>query len=199
MSRLRRTSQSREDLPADALASTPAHSASATAKPASQTNEGAIVASLPTLTKIFDLQYEGQVNPDGTSRQDELLRCDPGETVELLREPENNIDPNCINVISRRGVQIGTLGRAAMLAPALDQGRPHRAKLHCLTGGLPDYPFYGARISIVWDDRLEHPHRPLDRHQRAERQRRLMSSMSLPERARHVLARLFRGVPRPAS
>ena len=51
------------------------------------------MASLPTLTKIFDLQYEGQVNPDGTSRQDELLRCDPGETVELLREPENNIDP----------------------------------------------------------------------------------------------------------
>ena len=157
------------------------------------------MASLPTLTKIFDLQYEGQVNPDGTSRQDELLRCDPGETVELLREPENNIDPNCINVISRRGVQIGTLGRAAMLAPALDQGRPHRAKLHCLTGGLPDYPFYGARISIVWDDRLEHPHRPLDRHQRAERQRRLMSSLSWPERARHVLARLFQGAPRRAS
>ena len=159
------------------------------------------MASRPTLTKIFDLQYESQVNPDGTGRQDELLRCEPGEPVELLREPENSIDPNCIAVISRRGVQIGTLGRAdaATLAPALDQGRSHRAKLHCLTGGLPDYPFYGARISIAWDDRPEHPHRPLDRYQRAERQRRLRSGMSLPERARHVLERLLRVAPRHAS
>lgn len=157
------------------------------------------MASLPTLTKIFDLQGEGQVNPDGIRRQDELLRCEPGEPVELRREPENSIDPNCISVISPRGVQIGTLGRAdaATLAPALDGGRTHRAKLHCLRGGVPDYPFYGARISIAWDNRPEHPHRPLDRHQLAERQRRLRSNMGWPERAKHVFERLLRGEPRP--
>ena len=69
---------------------------------------------------------------------------------------------------------IGRLTRhyAALLAPLLDARRPHRAKLHCLRGGLTGYPLYGARISIAWDGRPEHPHRLLDAEQMRYRARR---------------------------
>ena len=129
---------------------------------------------LPTPKKIFDLEGEAQINADGRSRQEELRRCVPGESVELRREPDNQSDPNRITVLSARGVPIGSLTRqyAELLAPLLDRGRPHRAKLHCLRGGLPGYPNYGARISIAWDGRRELRHRPLDEEQERYRQRR---------------------------
>lgn len=122
---------------------------------------------LPTPKKIFDLEGEAQVNADGRSRQDELRRCVPGEPVALRREPDDPADPNAIIVLSARGVPIGRLTRqyAALLAPFLDRGRSHRTKLHCLRGGLAGYPNYGARISIAWDGRPDHPHRPLDEDQ----------------------------------
>jgi hypothetical protein len=129
---------------------------------------------LPTAKKIFDLEGEAQINADGKSRQEELRRCVPGESVELRREPDNQSDPNRITVLSARGVPIGRLTRqyAELLAPLIDQGRPHRAKLHCLRGGLPGYPNYGARISIAWDGRRELRHRPLDEAQERHRRHR---------------------------
>lgn len=128
---------------------------------------------LPTPKKIFDLEGEAQVNPDGRSRQEELRRCLPGEPVQLRRELGNPADPNGITVLSARGVPIGRLTRqyATLLRPLLDSGRQYRAKLHCLRGGLAGYPNYGARISIAWDGRRELRHRPLDAEQQRYRRR----------------------------
>lgn len=133
--------------------------------------------ALPTRKKVFDLQGEGQINPDGVRRQDELLRCEPGEPV-FLRPTliEGTARPG-IDVLSARRVTIGSLHPedAEALAPALLSERPHRAKLHSVRGGLPGYPLYGARISIAWDERAEHPHTTLDADQSQERQLRLKS------------------------
>lgn len=133
------------------------------------------MAKLPTTQKVFDVVGEGRTNDDGTSRQDELTACEPGEPVELVRQPNNAYDRNAIFVRSCRSVGIGflTAEDAAVLTPALDAGRPYSAKLHALTGGLADYPSYGAKVSIAWDGRPEHPHRPLDANQLATRRGRV--------------------------
>jgi hypothetical protein len=122
---------------------------------------------LPTRRKVLDVEGEAQVNADGVNRQYELLRCEPGEPVTLRRDPRNPFDPNTILVVSTRGVTVGRLtGQyAAMLAPLLDRDRPYRARLHCLRGGVPDYPNYGARISVAWDGRPELRPIPLDEEQ----------------------------------
>lgn len=118
----------------------------------------------PTRRKVLDVEGEAQVNADGINRQYELQHCEPGEAVTLRRDPRNPFDPNTILVISARGVPIGRLTSqyAAMLAPLLDRDRPYRARLHCLRGGVPDYPNYGARISVSWDGRPELRAIPLD-------------------------------------
>lgn len=132
------------------------------------------MAKLPTTQKVFDVVGEGRTNDDGSSRQDELTACEPGEAVELVRQPKNEFDRNAIFVRSCRSIGIGYLSAedAAGLAPAIDAGRPYAAKLHALTGGLADYPHYGAKVSIAWDGRPEHPHRPLDASQLASRRGR---------------------------
>lgn len=56
-------------------------------------------------------------NTDGTSRMDELFRCEPGEPVDLVPEPENRFDRHAIAVFSCRAVQIGYI--SAERAPRL--------------------------------------------------------------------------------
>jgi hypothetical protein len=153
--------------------------------------------TVPTPRKIFDLEGEAQTNPDGRSRQEELMRCLPGEPVGLRREAENRSDPSTITVLSTRGVPIGRLTRqyAGLLGPLLDQGRPYLAKLHCLRGGVPAFPRYGAQISIAWDGRPEHPHRPLDEEQILFRRRKLAKA-SWPRRAGARLGQVARKAAR---
>ena len=121
---------------------------------------------LPTRRKVLDLIGEAGVNRDGVNRQDELARCVPGESasLELERGPG---EPPRVTVLSARGVPIGRLTDqyAVMLAPLLAAGRRHRARLHCLRGGVEGFPNYGARISVAWDDRPDYPHLPLDEAQ----------------------------------
>jgi hypothetical protein len=111
------------------------------------------MAKLPTRKRYFDLVGEGHDNPDGSSREGELLQCEPGEEVTLRPEPDNAYDPIAVAVDTERGVCIGYLARedAAQLSSALAEGRPHRATLHQLRGGVSDYPSYGARIEVAWD------------------------------------------------
>ena len=135
------------------------------------------MAALPTPRRIFDLEGEARLNADGSSRQDELLRCVPGECVTLRPAAEDGLEAGTIIVLSARGIPIGHLTRqySGLLTPFLDGKRSYRAKLHCIRGGIPGYPRYGARISIAWDDRPDHPHRPLDPNQfryREEKMRR---------------------------
>jgi hypothetical protein len=140
---------------------------------------------LPTRRKIFDLEGEAQRNPDGRSRQEELFLCTPGEPVSLRLERNPGTEIDRVDVVSCRGVPIGRLTSqyAGLLAPLLRPGRAHRAKLHCLRGGIPGYPRYGARISIAWDGRPEHPHLALDPAQIRYRHRRFAALASWRRRA----------------
>jgi len=147
--------------------------------------DGAKAPSLPTRKKVFDLQGEAQTNPDGIVRQDELRACDPGEPVFLRPVPDAGRAGRTIEVLSARGIAIGSLRPedAEALTPALLSGRPKRAKLHALRGGIPGYPLYGARISIAWDERPDHPHIVLDATQAHERRRRLQARAAPRRRA----------------
>lgn len=147
---------------------------------------------LPTRRKIFDLEGEAQRNPDGRSRQDELAACLPGEAVELRLVPQTGAAGDAVLVSSARGEAIGELTAqyAALVAPLLRAGRPHRAKLHCLRGGVAGYPRYGARISIAWDNAAEHPHIPLDAEQLRFRRRRALDATSWRRRAAASLRRI---------
>lgn len=104
--------------------------------------------------KIWDLVGEGQINEDGTARQDVLAVLQPGERLTLERQPDNPHDSNAVAVVAGRHI-IGYIPRfdAAEVAALLDAGIPHRAQLHELTGGVPDYPSFGARVAIAWRDR----------------------------------------------
>jgi len=104
--------------------------------------------------KIWDLAGEGQINEDGTARQHVLAVLQPGEPVTLQRQPDNPHDANAVAVLAGRHI-IGFIGRydAPEVAALLDAGIPHRAQLHELTGGVPDYPSFGARVAIAWRDR----------------------------------------------
>ena len=121
--------------------------------------------------KIFDIVGEAGKTRSGEPRQKVLLDCDPGDPVELRREPGNEHDPNAILVLWR-DKDIGYIPRetASALAPEIDSGRPYRAQVHRVAGGVPDYPNYGIEISIAWDGKECIPYRPLD--ERQERSRR---------------------------
>ena len=141
--------------------------------------------ALPTRRKVFDLEGEAQRNADGRSRQERLFLSLPGEPVLLRLEREPRSISDRVDVLSCRGVPIGRLTSqyAVLLAPLLRAGRPHRAKLHCLRGGIPGYPRYGARISIAWDGKPEHPHLALDDGQIRYRHRRVAALASWRRRA----------------
>lgn len=110
------------------------------------------MAKLPTRRKIFDVAGESHDNPDGTSRQTILRACRPGQSVVLERQPDNKFDRNAIFVtVAGQGVGFLSRADAELLAPHLDEGRTHAAQIHELTGGMPDYPSIGCRISIAWD------------------------------------------------
>ena len=70
-------------------------------------------------------------NADGSSRQDELGRCLPGEAIRIEREPDNPRDPMAVALYSSRAVQVGCLGRehAEWLAPLIDAGRTIEASV----------------------------------------------------------------------
>jgi hypothetical protein len=103
--------------------------------------------------KVWDLAGESQVNDDGTPRQNVLRVLYPGEPLTLQRQPDNPFDANAIAVMAGNHA-IGFIARAdaATLAPLLDAGEPYRAQLHELTGGMPDYPYFGAKVCIAWRD-----------------------------------------------
>ena len=44
-----------------------------------------------------------------SNRRFELLQCQPGDPVELRREPKNPHDSNAVAVFSERGIQVGYL------------------------------------------------------------------------------------------
>lgn len=129
--------------------------------------------------KVWSLAGEAQVNDDGTPRQRILAEIDPGTALSLQRQPDNPFDPNAIAVLAGNH-QIGFIARtdATEIAPLLDAGIPHRAQLHELTGGMPGYPNFGAKICIAWRDNKMLAPQPL-----SPEQSRHQSARSLPRRS----------------
>lgn len=71
-------------------------------------------------TNVAGIMYK---NDDGTDRQEILRRCQEGDEVELVREPNNMYDPNAVAVYVGNE-QVGYLFReeASEVAPLLDAG-----------------------------------------------------------------------------
>lgn len=88
----------------------------------------------------FSLNIVGERydNADGSSRQAEIRRSEPGEDVELRREPTNRHDPSAVAVYSCRGVQVGYVGadRTAWIGSKIDKGMDVRAAVERVVGNL---------------------------------------------------------------
>jgi hypothetical protein len=111
--------------------------------------------SLPACGEWFD-------NEDGSSRQDELAQCRPGESVQLVREPENPHDQMAVAVVSTRGVRVGYLkrDRAVWIGSKLDRGYDVRAIVERVKGvTLP-----GSALGLVMRVNMEgeDPELPVD-------------------------------------
>lgn len=82
-------------------------------------------------------------NEDGTSRQAELARCEPGDLIELVREPDHPHDPRAVAVFSARGIRVGYLSRdrAVWIGSKIDRGYDVRAIVERVKGAtLPHSP-----------------------------------------------------------
>lgn len=86
-------------------------------------------------------------NADGSSRQDELARCRPGEALQLLREPTNEHDPSAVAIFSCRGVQLGYLSadHAGWIGSKIDRGYDVRAVVERVKGAHLE----GATLGLV--------------------------------------------------
>jgi hypothetical protein len=86
-------------------------------------------------------------NEDGTSRQEELALCEPGEMVTLAREPDNEHDHMAVALVSARGVKLGYLGRekATWIGSKIDRGYDVRAIVERVKG--VDLP--GSTLGLV--------------------------------------------------
>lgn len=111
--------------------------------------------SLPACGERFD-------NEDGTSRQEELRYCQPGEVVRLVREPENPHDARAVAVFSVRGVRVGYLkrDRAMWVGSKIDRGYDVRAIVERVKGsGLTD-----SALGLVMRVNMEGEDPELPRH-----------------------------------
>jgi single-stranded-DNA-specific exonuclease len=93
------------------------------------------------VTRVFGVSYGG--------RQKIVSQLKMGETVFLVRDPDNLYDRNAIRVILVDERQVGFVNRdlAAKLAPILDQCEGVlRATVAALTGGYAPFSFRGALI-----------------------------------------------------
>jgi len=72
-----------------------------------------------------------------SNRRFELLQCEPGDPVELRREPKNMHDPHAVAVFSERGIQVGylTAERAPWIGGKIAAGEEAYAIFQALSGG----------------------------------------------------------------
>lgn len=102
--------------------------------------------SLPAVGERFD-------NEDGTSRQEELRRCLPGEMVHLEREPDNPHDHMAVAIFSDRGIKVGYLARerAQWIGSKMDRGYDVRAIVERVRGARLEGALLGLVIRISMD------------------------------------------------
>ena len=117
--------------------------------------------------RIFDIVGESFENSDGTSRQQVLAKCNPGDAVLLERQPDNKHGSNAIFVKTHPGHGVGYIGNvdAKILAPIIDSGRTYRAQVHELRGGIDDYETIGCRIAIAFENEKFRPTHAIKKEQ----------------------------------
>lgn len=90
---------------------------------------------------IYPIPLTGEsfTNDDGSSRQNELKRCQPNEAVILERQPDNPHDSNAILVRSSRGVGIGFIGKDynSWIAQRMDKGASVNARIKSVSASGP--------------------------------------------------------------
>lgn len=96
-------------------------------------------------------------NSDGSDRQQIIPRCQKGERVHLIREPDNPYDPFAVKVVRASGEQLGYLpsevagnerGAGWSVARKIDRGVTCIAQIANITGGR-GRP-YGANLQITF-------------------------------------------------
>jgi hypothetical protein len=106
----------------------------------------------------FDKWFWGKVagvthtNPDGSSRQKILHRCQVREMLNLTLEPNNPVDPKAVAVLRQTGEQLGYLDRrlAAETHDRMLKGERWGAMLTAVTGRPPHpHPLLGANIVML--------------------------------------------------
>ena len=98
---------------------------------------------------------EGFDNEDGSSRQEEIARCQEGEAVDLVREPDNPHDPSAVAVFSDRGVRIGYLGadRCGWIGSKIDRGYDVRAAIgRIMRAGQAGYLGVLLRVNLQGEE-----------------------------------------------
>lgn len=108
-------------------------------------------------------------NEDGTSRQEELARCAPGDWVDLVREPDNPHDPRAVAIFTRRGIRVGYLrrDRAAWFCGKLDRGYDVRVIIERIRGADLPGSTLGILLRINMDG--EEPELPIDAERSVQR------------------------------
>jgi len=110
--------------------------------PTSQSGDSRGEEQKDFITKIVGVTFE--------NRQENIKKIRAGETILLIREPNNPYDENAIAVKTRSGLSLGHISResAFELAPRLDRlGHSLEGKVLAVTGGDKGRS-YGVNISF---------------------------------------------------
>jgi single-stranded-DNA-specific exonuclease len=135
-------------------------------------------------TKIVGVTFEG--------RQDLIAGLQPGQELDLVRQPENAFDANAIAVHFGR-LQLGFVRKpiAARIAPNIDAGERYRAEVRHITGG--GTRSVGVNIWVARDRSQAARERTGARAQSAGVQHALLGDRPLRDAQRAVLERLAAG------
>jgi hypothetical protein len=100
-------------------------------------------------TKVAGVTH---ANDDGSSRQVIIRECRAGESLDLVREPENRYDSGAIKVMRRNGQQLGYIpqhvsrGGDSGLSRDMDRNGAYCCRISDITGG-GDQP-HGVNIEV---------------------------------------------------
>jgi len=99
---------------------------------------------------VVGTQFE---NEDGSSRQEELARCEIGEAIELRREPDNPHDERAVALVTTRGIRVGYLARdrAVWMASKIDRGMPVQAVVDRVKGSHMPGAVLGLVVCVNMD------------------------------------------------
>lgn len=111
---------------------------------------------MPTPINATALQFEklyGYVHMHGVkhnNRQATIRSCVLGESLQLVREPENPYDKNAIRVFRPNGLDVGYMPQdnAAEIAPRMDSGETFFATVEWINSPRDDFRDYGLKVRV---------------------------------------------------